>query len=142
MHRKFAVVLVPVLLFVAFGILASVPRPKSDTVANRSQFSPIEAGQIVSVVEDGTELKLGEQTLATLDKEDELRVLKIKGIWVGCAANIQGQETIGWVHRPRLRKRKRHLARRPNRIWDCLQQGPPKVRLSGRLHGRNSSQTS
>ncbi|HEX5444826.1 MAG TPA: hypothetical protein VFW87_13395 [Pirellulales bacterium] len=57
----------------------------------------LKAGDEAVVSENGTPLKIGNDTLATLSRGQRFKVIEIKGPWVGGRLSVDGQERAGWV---------------------------------------------
>ena len=57
----------------------------------------IQPGGTVVTVEENVPLQRGTQVLARLPKGTRLKVLKIKGDWVGVEAQVAGESKTGWV---------------------------------------------
>jgi hypothetical protein len=55
------------------------------------------AGQRVAVAGDGVKLMRGRDAIATLDKGQEVTILKVQGQWLGTSVTVDGQTKSGWV---------------------------------------------
>lgn len=62
--------------------------------------SPAGAGVGDTVhVAAGTRLMRGNDVVATVPRDQDLKILKIEGPWVGVAVNVDGRKRGGWVSR-------------------------------------------
>lgn len=72
------------------------PTPESYE-AYSVQPLPFVVGDYVTVVGDSTRLMRGRQTLGYVPVGQQLRVLRIRGPWVGVATEIDGRQAGGWL---------------------------------------------
>jgi hypothetical protein len=77
--------------------------PDAGTVASAATESysieplPFEVGDKVKVVRQRADLFRGRRVLGSVEKGQEIRVVQIRGPWVGTVAQVDGQEIGGWV---------------------------------------------
>ena len=83
--------------------MAVQPQPVTDAfpavdpyAAHSLQPLPFGVGDDVKVVSD-TRLMRGRRVLGSVEAGQQLRVLKIRGPWVGVAAEVDGREIGGWL---------------------------------------------
>ncbi|MCU0961001.1 MAG: hypothetical protein MUF48_12930 [Pirellulaceae bacterium] len=58
---------------------------------------PFGVGDTVTVVRDRANLLRGKRVVGSVGEGSELRVLKIRGPWVGTVASVDGRDLGGWV---------------------------------------------
>jgi hypothetical protein len=80
----------------------STARGQSDeTVGIDTAYSrialPFEVGDTVVVARESARLMRGRRVLGSLPSGNQLRVVQIRGPWVGVVAPIAGRETGGWL---------------------------------------------
>jgi hypothetical protein len=78
-----------------------VPRPALSVDRSYQAFSveplPFQAGDDVRVVGERANLMLGRRVVGHVTDGETLRVLQIRGPWVGTVANVDGKEVAGWI---------------------------------------------
>lgn len=57
----------------------------------------LQPGDEAVVSDNGTPLKIGNDTLLTLSRGQRFKVIQIQGPWVGGRVSVDGQERAGWV---------------------------------------------
>jgi hypothetical protein len=58
----------------------------------------IQPGDSVKVVGGSAPVKVGKETLATVEEGTELTALKVKGLWVQVSLEEVGKKIVGWIH--------------------------------------------
>jgi HEAT repeat protein len=71
-------------------------------VKSEAGAKSISQGSIVVTLQEGVLLQLGSQSVAHLPKGAQLKVLTLKGDWVGVRAEIGGQPQSGWVQKSQV----------------------------------------
>jgi HEAT repeat protein len=71
-------------------------------VKDKADAKSISQGSIVVTLQEGVLLQLGSQSVAHLPKGAQLKVLLLKGDWVGVRAEIGGQPKSGWVQKSQV----------------------------------------
>jgi HEAT repeat protein len=71
-------------------------------VKGKADAKSISQGSIVVTLQEGVLLQLGSQSVAHLPKGAQLKVLSLKGDWVGVQAEIGGQPKSGWVQKSQV----------------------------------------
>jgi HEAT repeat protein len=71
-------------------------------VQGKADAKSISQGSIVVTLQEGVLLQLGSQSVAHLPKGTQLKVLSLKGDWVGVRAEIGGKPTTGWVQKTQV----------------------------------------
>jgi hypothetical protein len=71
-------------------------------VKSKADATSISQGSIVVTLQEGVLLQLGSETIAHLPKGTQLKVLRLKGDWVGVRAEIGGQPKSGWVQKTQV----------------------------------------
>ncbi|MGH7192401.1 MAG: hypothetical protein ACREJM_02585, partial [Candidatus Saccharimonadales bacterium] len=54
-------------------------------------------GDEAVVSENGTPLKIGNDTLVTLPRGQRFQVIEVKGSWIGGSVSVDGHDWLGWV---------------------------------------------
>lgn len=99
-------------VWAASALLMAVMMTASSLAATAATLQP---GDEAVVSQDGTPLKIGHDTLATLARGQRFKVLKIEGAWVGGRVSVDGQEKLGWVWSERAMT-PQQFAAQPRRI--------------------------
>jgi hypothetical protein len=71
-------------------------------VKGKADAKSISQGAMVVTLQEGVLLQLGSQSVAHLPKGAQLKVLSLKGDWVGVRAEIGGQPKSGWVQKSQV----------------------------------------
>lgn len=74
----------------------------------------IKPGSQVVINAGMASLKLGRRTLANLSQGQRLRVLEVRGPWVGTAVTVGGRRIGGWVWNGQVTLPEQFAARRPS----------------------------
>jgi hypothetical protein len=72
------------------------------TVKDQSGEKSLAPGRVVVTLQEGVSLQRGSQTVAQLPKGTQLKVLTLKGDWIGVRAEIAGQAKDGWVQKTQV----------------------------------------
>jgi hypothetical protein len=81
----------------------TAPVPDAGAVARTAAESysveplPFEVGDTVQVVRKRADLFRGRRILGSVEQGQKIRVVQLRGPWVGTVAEIDGQEIGGWV---------------------------------------------
>ena len=71
-------------------------------VKGQSGEKTLAPGRVVVTLQEGVSLLRGSQTVAQLPKGTQLKVLTLKGDWIGVRAEIAGQAKDGWVQKAQV----------------------------------------
>ena len=71
-------------------------------VKGQSGEKSIAPGGIVVTLQEGVPLQRGSEAVAQLPKGTQLKVLTLKGDWIGVRAEIGGQPKEGWVQKSQV----------------------------------------
>lgn len=78
-----------------------VARPSPSVDRSYEAYSveplPFEAGDQVRVVGERANLMMGRRVVGSVGGGESLRVLQIRGPWVGTVTNVDGQDVAGWI---------------------------------------------
>lgn len=84
----------------AVRTVRSVPAPAATTTSEESyslEPLPFGVGDTVKVVGQQVSMFRGQQVVGSVDAGSELRVLRIRGPWVGTTADVAGKSVGGWI---------------------------------------------
>lgn len=80
------------------GFRTVTPQPAREAdEAYSVQPLPFGVGDEVTVVSDAAHLMRGRRALGTIPPGQQLRVLQIRGPWIGVATEVDGREVGGWL---------------------------------------------
>lgn len=80
------------------GTTVVQPQPSPEPYEAYSvQPLPFSVGDDVAVVSESARLMRGRRTLGTVPGGQQLRVLRIRGPWIGVVTNVDGREVGGWL---------------------------------------------
>jgi len=84
---------------------APQPQPQPQPQPTQSEAPAIERGATLLVIKEGAELRGGAELIARLDKNTQLKVLDVRGDWIGVQIDLEGKSLTGWVRRSEVRPR-------------------------------------
>jgi HEAT repeat protein len=73
--------------------------PGTGAVTPTPKMKAIEPGGAAVAVQGALPLRMGSKIVARLPKGTELKVIEIRGDWIGVRATVEGQPRTGWVPR-------------------------------------------
>lgn len=107
------------ILGVAFLLVAAFSPPSTVSAAE------FRSGDQFVVAQQGTPLKRGSETLATLSQGQRLKVLEADGEWVGTSTVVNGRTVTGWVYKRQVATPADYAARRMTRRSYSYQPSAP-----------------